>query len=195
VTDTLIASRPEHCLACYRLIRAGETYHQTEENRVLCRQCAGPGQADELRDTIPVTDDLEIELSDGGLRLRRRSTGTGIILYPGELRHLVEALVEAGTQVAEAGVRSAEGNGVSAKGHGDEDRPAHVAGPKYAVCDRVVKTWNTQQGPLRVEGVVHHVFSGHPRTYSVYFEEIPGFEPKNIVIGSIKEGDLAPPEE
>ena len=34
-----IAEQPEHCFACYRLIRPGQTYYLTIEHEVLC-DCA-----------------------------------------------------------------------------------------------------------------------------------------------------------
>jgi hypothetical protein len=34
-----IAEKPEHCFACYRLIRPGQTYYLTVEQEVLCADC------------------------------------------------------------------------------------------------------------------------------------------------------------
>jgi hypothetical protein len=34
------ATKPEHCFACYRLIRPGQTCYLTIEQEVLCRDCA-----------------------------------------------------------------------------------------------------------------------------------------------------------
>jgi hypothetical protein len=92
---TLVAQHPEHSHECYRLIRPGETYHHTAENTALCQE-----RADfEVLDTIRVTDDLLVEVGDGQLRVRRGETA--VMVYPGEVRHLVDALVEAGvSQVA-----------------------------------------------------------------------------------------------
>ena len=35
-----VAYKPEHCFACYRLIRPGQTYYLTIEQEVLCADCA-----------------------------------------------------------------------------------------------------------------------------------------------------------
>ena len=35
-----VAQEPEHCSACFRLIRPGHTYYLTVENTVLCADCA-----------------------------------------------------------------------------------------------------------------------------------------------------------
>jgi hypothetical protein len=39
-TPGFVAEKPEHCFACYRLIRAGQTCHLTIEFEVLCEECA-----------------------------------------------------------------------------------------------------------------------------------------------------------
>ena len=91
-TDSLVAQRPEHCITCYRLIRPGESYHQTEENTVLCLHCAGQGADMVILSTIQAADDLAVDVGDGRLRLRRGISA--VIVYPSEVRHLVAALVE-----------------------------------------------------------------------------------------------------
>ena len=35
-----VAKEPEHCFACFRLIRPGQTYHMTIDFEVLCVDCA-----------------------------------------------------------------------------------------------------------------------------------------------------------
>jgi hypothetical protein len=35
-----MAEEPEHCFACSRLIRPGQTYYLTIEQEVLCEDCA-----------------------------------------------------------------------------------------------------------------------------------------------------------
>ena len=35
-----VAEKPEHCFACYRLIRPGQTYYLTIEGIVHCEDCA-----------------------------------------------------------------------------------------------------------------------------------------------------------
>jgi hypothetical protein len=34
-----VAEQPEHCFACYRLIRPGQTHCLTIEQKVLCADC------------------------------------------------------------------------------------------------------------------------------------------------------------
>jgi len=38
-TIALVASEPEHCLDCFRMIRPGETYHLGKNGTVLCPMC------------------------------------------------------------------------------------------------------------------------------------------------------------
>lgn len=40
-TLTLIASHPDQCLDCFRLIRPREMYYQGKDNTVLCPTCHG----------------------------------------------------------------------------------------------------------------------------------------------------------
>ena len=35
-----VAEKPEHCHACFRLIRPGQIYYLTIEHQVLCADCA-----------------------------------------------------------------------------------------------------------------------------------------------------------
>jgi hypothetical protein len=35
-----LAEKPEHCFACSRLIRPGQTYYLTIEHELLCADCA-----------------------------------------------------------------------------------------------------------------------------------------------------------
>lgn len=43
------AEKPEHCFACHRFIRAGQTYYLTVEHEVLCAACAlGEGIIEEV---------------------------------------------------------------------------------------------------------------------------------------------------
>jgi len=35
-----VSEKPEHCFACFRLIRPGQTYYLTIEQGVLCADCA-----------------------------------------------------------------------------------------------------------------------------------------------------------
>ena len=36
----IVSEKAEHCFACYRLIRPGQTYYLTLEHGVLCADCA-----------------------------------------------------------------------------------------------------------------------------------------------------------
>ena len=58
---TLTAEKPEHCIACCRLIRPSEPYHQTAENSVFCQECADRPSDSEILDTIQATDDLAVD--------------------------------------------------------------------------------------------------------------------------------------
>ena len=51
-----VAERPEHCSACYRLIRPGQTYYLTIEGIVHCEDCALS------EDVIRVREDLAVEV-------------------------------------------------------------------------------------------------------------------------------------
>jgi hypothetical protein len=51
-----IAEQPEHCFACCRLIKAGQTYYLTIEQGVLCEDCALS------EGVVPVREDLAVEL-------------------------------------------------------------------------------------------------------------------------------------
>ncbi len=81
-----VAEEPEHCDACYRLIRAGETYYLTVGNAMLCGDC--------IKDTdaIRVADDLVVVIEEGRLVVRRGEAS--VTLLPSEVRHSVDALVE-----------------------------------------------------------------------------------------------------
>jgi hypothetical protein len=82
-----MATKLEHCFACYRLIRPGQTYYLTIEHEVLCADCA----LDEK--VIRVRDDLAIEVKRDRLVVRRGKAEVEV--FPGEIRHLVNALAEA----------------------------------------------------------------------------------------------------
>ena len=60
-----VAKEPEHCFACFRLIRPGQTYYLTIDGTVLCEDCA-------LTDhIIRVREDLVIEVKRERLLIRR----------------------------------------------------------------------------------------------------------------------------
>jgi hypothetical protein len=95
----LIATDPEHCLECFRLIHPGETYHQGKDNTVLCPTCFSNLLIGEDFGTIHATYQVCVDYGGGLMRVRRE--GAAIVLAPGEVRHLVDALVEAATRVAD----------------------------------------------------------------------------------------------
>jgi hypothetical protein len=53
-----VAEKPEHCFACFRLIRPGQIYYLTIEHEVLCADCA----LDE--GVIRVREDLAVEVME-----------------------------------------------------------------------------------------------------------------------------------
>ena len=81
-----VAEEPEHCHACYRLIRPGQTYYLTIRQAILCEGCV------RTADVIRVTDDLAVVVEDGRLLVRRGDSA--VVVLPHEVRRLVEALVE-----------------------------------------------------------------------------------------------------
>ena len=60
-----VAEEPEHCFACFRLIRPGQTYYLTIKNTVLCADCA----LDE--GLIRVRDDLVVAVKRDRLLIQR----------------------------------------------------------------------------------------------------------------------------
>jgi hypothetical protein len=45
-----VAEKPEHCFACYRLIRPGQTYYLTIDGIVHCEDCALSEGVTQVRD-------------------------------------------------------------------------------------------------------------------------------------------------
>ena len=78
-----VAEKPEHCFACYRLIRPGQTYYLTIEGIVHCEDCALS------EGVIRVRDDLAVEVSRDRLLIQRGKAEVEV--FPGEIRHLVNA--------------------------------------------------------------------------------------------------------
>ena len=78
-----VAEKPEHCFACYRLIRLGQTYYLTIENIVHCEDCALS------QGVIRVREDLAIEVKRDRLLIQRGRAEVEV--FPGEIRHLVNA--------------------------------------------------------------------------------------------------------
>jgi hypothetical protein len=68
-TLALIATEPEHCIDCFRLIRPGETYHQGKDNTVLCPTCFSNLLIGEDFDTIQATDQVAVDYGGGLIRL------------------------------------------------------------------------------------------------------------------------------
>jgi len=81
-----VTERPEHCSACFRLIRPGQTYYLNIENMVLCADCAL------VEEIIRVRDELAVEVKRDRLLVRRGKAEVEV--FPGEIRHLVNALTE-----------------------------------------------------------------------------------------------------
>ena len=86
-----VAEKPEHWFACYRLIRLGQTYHLTIEGIVHCEGCALS------QVVIRVKDDLAVEVKRDRLLIQRGSVEAEV--FPQEIRHLVNTLVEAATRL------------------------------------------------------------------------------------------------
>jgi hypothetical protein len=82
-----VAEKPVRCFACFRLIRPGQIYHLTIEHEVLCEDCA----LDER--VVRVREDLAVEVKRDQLLIQRGEAEVEV--FPGEIRHLVNALAEA----------------------------------------------------------------------------------------------------
>ena len=89
MTDTLtddmpgfVGEEPEHCHACYRLIRPGQTYYLTIEDTVLCADCALS------EGVIRVRDDLAVEVKRVRLLIGRGNSEVEV--FASEIRHLVD---------------------------------------------------------------------------------------------------------
>jgi hypothetical protein len=95
----LTAAHPEHCLDCFRLIHPGETYYLGKDGTVLCPNCVSDLLIGEDFDTIQATEQVAVDY--GGVLIRVGREGAAIIVAPGEVRHLVDALVEAATRVVD----------------------------------------------------------------------------------------------
>jgi hypothetical protein len=92
-----VAETPEHCHACYRLILSGQTYYLTIENTVLCTDCALS------EGVIRVRDDLAVQVRRDRLLIRRGHSEVEV--FAGEIRHLVNALVEAGARLVDGQIQ------------------------------------------------------------------------------------------
>jgi hypothetical protein len=92
-----VAEEPEHCHACYSLIRSGQTYHLTTELAILCEGCLGVAGA------IRVADDLAVVVEAGRLLVRRGHAAVEVL--PHEVRRLVEALVEGAAKLVDGKTR------------------------------------------------------------------------------------------
>jgi hypothetical protein len=78
-----VAEEPEHCFACYHLIRPGQIYHLTIEFEVLCEDCALS------EGVMRVREDLAVEVRHDRLLIQRGKAEVEV--FPGEIRHLVNA--------------------------------------------------------------------------------------------------------
>ena len=84
--------KPEHCFACYRLIRPGKTYYQTFEGIVHCEDCALSAGVIRVRDELSVWIERD--------RLLIRHGRVEVKAFPGEIRHLVNALGRCGHRIS-----------------------------------------------------------------------------------------------
>ncbi len=74
-----VAEKPEHCFACYRLIRPGQTYYLTIEGIVHCEDCALS------EGVIRVRENLAVEVRRDQLLIRRDGgilQGRVLLLHP-----------------------------------------------------------------------------------------------------------------
>lgn len=86
-----VGSEPEHCFACFRFICPGQTYYLTVDGTVLCEDCALTD------DIVRVREDLVIGVKRDRLLIQRGEAEVEV--FPGEIRHLVNALVEAAVRL------------------------------------------------------------------------------------------------
>ena len=93
-----VAEEPDHCLDCFRLIHPGETYYPGEDDTVLYPNCVSDLHISGDFDTIHATEKIAVDYGSGLIRMRR--AGAAIIVTLGGVRHLVDALVEAGVRLA-----------------------------------------------------------------------------------------------
>lgn len=98
-TLALIATHPEHCLDCFRLIRPGETCHQGADSTVLCPACFSGLLIGEDFGTVTTTSGLVVDYGGGLIRVRRE--GAAIVVRPREVRHLVDAVVEGAARLVD----------------------------------------------------------------------------------------------
>ena len=61
-----VAEKPEHCFACYRLIRPGQTYYLTIEGIVHCEDCALSKGVIRVREDVAVWVNRDRLLIQGG---------------------------------------------------------------------------------------------------------------------------------
>lgn len=64
---------------------------------MLCQQCASQVPSFEPLDTVEAIGDLVVERGEGLLRVRRGDEA--VVIRPNEVRHLVDALIEAGVRM------------------------------------------------------------------------------------------------
>ena len=86
--DTLarIATTPERCLDCLRLIRPGDNYHQGKDNTVLCPTCHGSLLIGEGFWTVTTASGLAVDYGGGVTRVRREGAASVLPRSAGLLR-------------------------------------------------------------------------------------------------------------
>ena len=92
-----VATEPEPCHDGYRLSHPGQRYFLTIEQAVVCPDCV------RAADTIWLADGLAAEVGEDRVQVRRGSATVEVFLR--EVRHLVDALMEAATFLFTAGWR------------------------------------------------------------------------------------------
>ena len=93
-----VAEKPEHCFACYRLIRPCQTYYLTIEGVVHCEDCALS------EGVVRVREDLAVKVKRDWLLVQRGKAEVEIFL--GEIRHLVNTLAEGAARLVNSSSRS-----------------------------------------------------------------------------------------
>ena len=88
-----VVEKPEHCFACYRLIRPGQIYYLTIEGIVHCEDCALSAGVIRVREGLASTAKRD--------RLLVRRGGAEVEVFPSEIRHLVNALVEGAARLVD----------------------------------------------------------------------------------------------
>jgi hypothetical protein len=82
-----VTEKPEDRHNYYRDIRTGQTCYLTIGQTAVCRYCAG------MADAIRLASGLMVEVEEDRIQVNRGSAASEV--FHGEVRHLVDALVQA----------------------------------------------------------------------------------------------------